>query len=185
VIEHLRARDYLEQPWKNGGGLTREIAVGLSDEATPRILWRVSLATIERDGPFSEFRGYDRTIVAIDGGPVELEVEGQSVLLDRAEPFQFPGEAHVACRLRAGAARDLNVMTLRDGYAHDVEIVTSVQRFVLDEDEIVLFYAIEGQATALGTACGAGDTLALQADDDDTVEVRTSGLAAVVRITPL
>jgi hypothetical protein len=185
VIEHLRAHDYREQPWKNGGGLTREIAVALSDEATPRVLWRVSLATIERDGPFSEFRGYDRTIVAIDGGPVELDVEDQSVRLGRAEPYEFPGEAQVTCRLRAGAARDLNVMTLRDGYAHDVEIVTSMQRFVLDEDEIVFVYAIEGEATALDSVCGDGDTLALQADDDDTIEVRTSGLAAVVRITPL
>ncbi|MGC2128619.1 MAG: HutD family protein [Candidatus Aquilonibacter sp.] len=185
MIEHLRASEYAEQSWKNGGGLTREIAVALSNETPPRVLWRISLATIERDGPFSEFRGYDRTIVAIDGGQVELDVEGQSVLLDRAEPYEFPGEAHVACRLRAGAARDLNVMTLRDGYAHDVEIVTSVQRFVLDEDEIVFFYAIEGAATVLSTVCDAGDTLALQADDDDTIEVRTSGLAAVVRITPL
>ncbi|MGA7570772.1 MAG: HutD family protein [Candidatus Aquilonibacter sp.] len=185
MIEHLHARDYREQPWTNGGGLTREIAVALSDEATPRVLWRVSVATIERDGPFSEFRGYDRTIVAIDGGPVELEVEGQSVRLDRAQPYEFPGEAQVTCRVRVGAARDLNVMTLRDGYAHDVEIVTSVQRFVLDEDEIVFFYAIEGATTVMGAACDAGDTLALQPDDDDTIEVRTSGLAAVVRITPL
>ncbi len=185
MIEHLPAREYAEQPWKNGGGLTREIAVALSDEVTPRVLWRLSLATIDRDGSFSPFRGYDRTIVAIDGGPVELEVEGQNVLLDRGEPYAFPGEAQVTCRLRAGAARDLNVMTLRDDYAHDVEIVTSIQRFVLDEDEIVFVYAIEGEATALSAACAQGDTLALQADDDDTIEVRTAGLAAVVRITSL
>lgn len=185
MIELVRARDYREQPWKNGGGLTREIAVALSDEATPRVLWRLSLATIERDGPFSEFRGYDRTIVAVDGGPVELEVEGQRVLLDRTDPYEFPGEAQVTCHLRAGAARDLNVITLRDDFAHDVEIVTSVQRFVLDEDEVVFVYAIEGVAAALDRTCDASDTLWLRPNDDDTIEVRTSGLAAVVRITPL
>jgi environmental stress-induced protein Ves len=180
VIQIIRASDYREQPWKNGGGLTREIAVALSGN---QVLWRLSLATIERDGPFSEFRGYDRTIVALDGGTVELNVEGQPVTLDRIEPYEFPGEAKVTCRLIGDAARDLNVMTLRDDFVHDCEIITSVQRFVLDEDEIVFVYAIEGTAEALGTTCERGDTLCVQVED--TVGVATDGCAAVVRITPL
>ena len=182
MIALIRESEYREQRWKNGGGLTREIAAGFSDEATPRTLWRLSLASIERDGPFSEFRGYDRTIVAIDGA-VELAVEGQRVLLERAVPYDFPGEAQVACRLTGGPARDLNVLTLRNDYAHDVEIVTSLARFVLDEDEIVFVYVIDGAATALGASCEAGDTLRLQVGD--TVEIVTAGIAAVVRITPL
>jgi hypothetical protein len=180
VIQIIRASDYREQPWKNGGGLTREIAVALSGN---RVQWRLSLATIERDGPFSEFRGYDRTIVALDGGTVELNVEGQPVTLDRNEPYEFPGEAKVTYRVLGDAAHDLNVMTLRDDFVHDCEIVTSVQRFVLDEDEIVFVCAIEGTAAVLGTMCERGDTLCLQVED--TVEVATDGCAAVVRITPL
>jgi hypothetical protein len=176
----IRASDYREQPWKNGGGLTREIAAALSGD---RVLWRLSLATIERDGPFSEFRGYDRTIVTIDGGAVELELEGQRVTLGRLQPYDFSGEAAVTCRVTGGAARDLNVMTLRDDFVHDCEIITAATRFVLDEDEIVFVYAIEGTANALGATCDAGDTLQLQADD--TVEISTRGCAAVVRITPL
>ena len=180
MIQLLRASEYREQPWKNGGGLTREIAAALSGNRT---MWRLSLATIERDGPFSEFPGYDRTIVAIDGAPVELLVEGQRVMLDRAVPYDFPGEALVTCRVCGGTARDLNVMTLRDECVHDCEIVTSSQRFVLDEDEDVFVYAIEGVATALGANCSAGDTLQLRVED--TVEIVTTGSAAVVRITPL
>jgi uncharacterized protein len=180
VIALIRASEYREQPWKNGGGLTREIAAAFWGE---RALWRVSLATIDRDGPFSEFRGYDRTIIAIDGGAVELEVEGQRVTLDRAQPYDFPGEARVTCRVAGGAARDLNVLTLRDDFVHDCEIITAATRFVLDDDEQVFVYAIEGTATALGTTCSAGDTLQLQLDD--TVEIVTAGVAAVVRITPL
>jgi environmental stress-induced protein Ves len=180
VIALIRASEYCEQPWKNGGGLTREIAAAFSGE---RALWRLSLATIERDGPFSEFRGYDRTIIAIDGGAVELEVEGQPVRLDHAEPYDFPGEARVTCRVIGGAARDLNVLTLRDDFVHDCAIITAPTRFVLDDDEHVFVYAIEGSAMALGATCGAGDTLRLQVDD--TVEIVTTGLAAVVRITPL
>ncbi len=180
MIQRIRASEYREQPWKNGGGLTREIAVALSGD---RVLWRLSIATIQRDGPFSEFRGYDRTIVALDGGSVELEVEGERVALDRGAPYDFPGEAKVLCRVTGGAARDLNVMTLRDDVAHDCEIITGATRFVLDEDETVFVYAIEGTATALGATCSAGDSLRVQLDG--TVEIATTGLAAVVRVTPL
>ncbi|HTV91403.1 MAG TPA: HutD family protein [Verrucomicrobiae bacterium] len=180
MIQRIRASEYREQPWKNGGGLTREIAVALSGN---RVLWRLSIATIQREGPFSEFRGYDRTIVALDGGTVELEVEGEHVTLGRGEPYDFPGEAQVACRVTGGAAHDLNVMTLRDDVAHDCEVITAPTRFVLDEDEIVFVYAIEGTATALNATCDAGDTLRVQLDD--TVEIATTGSAAVVRVTPL
>ena len=180
MIRLIRASAYRERPWKNGGGLTREIAAALSGG---RALWRLSLATIEHDGPFSEFRGYDRTIVAIDGGAVELEIEGERVRLARAQPYDFPGEAQVTCRVRGGAARDLNVMTLRDDFAHDCEVVTAVTRFVLDEDERLFIYAIEGTASALGATCSAGDTLHVQLDG--TVEIATGGSAAVVRVTPV
>ena len=182
MIQRIRASEYREQPWKNGGGLTREIAVALSDEREPRVLWRLSLATIERDAPFSEFRGYDRSIVTIDGGPLELEVEGQRVSLERAEPYSFPGEARVAASLQT-PARDLNVMTLRDGFVHDLEIVTSAQRFVVDDDELVFIFAIEGTASLAEASCDRGDTLWLRSNE--TIEVRTTGYAAVVRITPV
>jgi environmental stress-induced protein Ves len=46
-------------PWKNGGGETTEIAVfpdgaGLSD-----FDWRVSMARVDGDGPFSSFPGIE------------------------------------------------------------------------------------------------------------------------------
>jgi uncharacterized protein len=181
LIELIRARDYREQPWKNGGGLTHEIAVAFSDDARKSVLWRVSLATIDRDGPFSEYRGYDRTIVALD--PVELDVDGTSVVLERCQPHEFRGEARVACRLRGGATRDLNAMTLRDAFAHDVEIVTSAQRFVLDDDEIAFVYAIEGATHVENTPCEPGDTIWLQ--EAESMDVQTGGSAAVIRITPI
>jgi uncharacterized protein len=183
LIERIHAHDYREQPWKNGGGLTREIAVAFSDDKTESVLWRVSLATIDRDGPFSEFRGYDRTIVALDADPVELDVDGKVFVLEPGQPREFRGEARVACRLRGGATRDLNAMTLRDAFVHDVEIVTSSQRFVLDDDEIAFVYAIDGEAAVENMPCSAGDTIWVQ--EADAVDVRTGGSAAVIRITPV
>jgi uncharacterized protein len=183
LTELIRESDYREQPWKNGGGLTREIAVAFSDDRDKSVLWRISLATIDRDGHFSEYRGYDRTIVALDADPIELDVDGKHVVLERWQPHEFRGEAHVACRLRGAATRDLNAMTLRDAFVHDVEIVTSKQRFVLDDDEIAFVYAIDGAAEVENMACAAGDTIWLQ--EVEAIDVHTSGSAAVIRITPI
>lgn len=67
-------------PWRNGGGRTAEIHVE-GDAAAPG--WRLSLAIIEQDGPFSAWPGMDRTLVWLDGGRLELDVNGERRCLDR------------------------------------------------------------------------------------------------------
>ena len=55
------------EPWKNGGGVTRTLSVDTAGQP-PR--WRVSVADIDRDGPYSRFPGYDRVSVVLTGGGV-------------------------------------------------------------------------------------------------------------------
>ena len=172
--ELIRASAYREQVWKNGGGLTREIAAADS--------WRLSIATIQRDGPFSEYRGFDRTIVAIEGDQVELEVNGTRIALAPFEPFEFAGEDSVYARV-LGKARDLNVMSARDAFAHDLAIVHGRERFILDEDETTFVIAIDGDVNVGDTMLHAGDTLALEGVD--ALVVTAHGRAAVVRLTEL
>ena len=119
AIRVIRYADYVETPWKNGGGVTHEIARSDKDGDAE---WRISLATIDRDGPFSDFTGYDRTIVPLDGGGFELSFDdGSAVVLDRpGVPFRFAGEKKVFCRLLDGRSRDLNAMALRARWQHDV-----------------------------------------------------------------
>jgi len=179
----LRASEYRERPWKNGGGLSHEIAASFSGGDSGELLWSVSIATIERDGPFSDYRGYDRTIVAIDGDPVELHLAGRTHGLRHAEPFTFAGEAKVDARLCGRVARDLNVMTLRSGYVHDVEIVEGRQRFVLDEDELAFVYAIDRDASVDAANLACGDTL--RVEGLEAFDIRATGRTAVVRITGL
>jgi len=54
-------------PWKNGAGSTTEIAVFPQDAGFTDFDWRVSLATIGADGPFSVFPGVDRTLALVEG----------------------------------------------------------------------------------------------------------------------
>jgi environmental stress-induced protein Ves len=178
----ISQRDYAEQRWKNGGGLTHEIVACFSEEPAPHVLWRISIATIERDGPFSDFRGYDRTIVAIGGDPVELDVDAERQILCRFEPFVFAGEARVSCRLTGGVARDLNVMTLRDRFAHRLEIVHAFQRISIEEDEVVAIVALDGDVHLDGVRCASGDALHITGAQKGDLHVERT--AAVIRIQP-
>ncbi len=78
--------------------------------------WRVSIATIASDGPFSAFEGVDRFITLLRGGGVHLASDDGTLdhrLDTPLRPFAFPGEARVHGRLLAGACEDFNVMTRR------------------------------------------------------------------------
>ncbi|EJC85242.1 hypothetical protein Rleg4DRAFT_7774 [Rhizobium leguminosarum bv. trifolii WSM2297] len=116
----LRAGDYKRMPWKNGGGETVEIAVSPEDAGLAGFDWRVSMATVATDGPFSIFPGIDRTLAILDGNGMTLDIDGSApVLLTTAsDPLAFPADIPVAARLRDGAITDLNVMTRREGFGH-------------------------------------------------------------------
>lgn len=60
-------------PWRNGGGATREL-LAWPDPRDWAI--RLSVAEVERDGPFSQFPGVRRWFAVLSGGGVRLRVDG-------------------------------------------------------------------------------------------------------------
>lgn len=111
----LKAEDHRRMPWKNGGGETVEIVVHPPETGLGGFDWRVSMATVAADGPFSPFPGIDRTLAILDGEGMDLVVEGHGAhrLTPASPPLTFPGDAAAAARLVTGAITDLNVMTRR------------------------------------------------------------------------
>lgn len=184
----IRCENYRETPWKNGGGVTHEIA--RSDQsAEPE--WRVSLATIDRDGPFSDFAGYDRTIVPVEGAGFELTLDdGQRAVLDRLyEPFRFSGEKKVWCRLLEGPSRDLNAMTLRSLWLHDVTaLVLSSKVLAFDcTGSSLLYFSGDAQVRHDGEVLvlQAGDSLACDEPVRLALEARAPDARVLaIRITP-
>ena len=101
----LRAGNYSRMPWKNGGGETREMIVSPDASALDAFDWRVSMARVDTNGPFSAFAGVDRTLSVIAGGGLTLRLNDDlAVTLDRgSEPFRFSGDAQVSSALVRGA----------------------------------------------------------------------------------
>ena len=126
-IQLLESGDQKRMPWKNGGGVTRELAVFPSDaglEGEP-FQWRISIADVDRDGPFSKFPGYDRTIMLIAGRGMELQPQGQAAmrLAEPYQPWQFSGDVATDCRLLDGPVRDFNVMSARDRIVQHCDVI--------------------------------------------------------------
>lgn len=97
-------------PWRNGAGTTRELAAH-----TDR--WRISVADLIEDAPFSAFPGIDRLFTAL--GPLRLTINGTTTDLDRGDQIRFAGEDTVTVTLDQ-PTQALNVMTRRGLYRAEV-----------------------------------------------------------------
>jgi environmental stress-induced protein Ves len=118
----IRAADCRRMPWKNGGGETAEVAISPSGAPLDAFDWRVSMARVDGDGPFSTFPGVDRTLAILAGAGLMLRVaDREPVRLDDASlPYTFPADVATSADLLHGPITDLNVMTRRTRCRHRV-----------------------------------------------------------------
>lgn len=100
----VRLADVDPQRWSNGGGETRELLV--DDEGG----WRVSLADVVTEGPFSSFPGRRRLLTVVEGTVLTLVVDGSKHVVEARRPFAFDGDLDVTARLPEGPVRVLNVV---------------------------------------------------------------------------
>ena len=147
----VRNCDLVRVPWKNGGGTTAEVAVFPAGAGFDAFDWRISMADVGGDGPFSIFPGIERTLVLIDGRGIDLSVDGVLNRLDAQAPLlTFPGEAAATARLVGGPIRDLNVMTRRGRFDHVVEVLgPGTLAPVPRSGDLIALVALEGPTHAV------------------------------------
>jgi hypothetical protein len=180
-VRILRAGDYRRMRWKNGGGWTTELAAAaLPGESA--FEWRISIADIESNGPFSTFAGCDRHIALLDGAGMEIEFdEADPIRLDqRLKFFAFAGESNARGRLLGGPVRDFNVIVRRETFVAEVLHRPLVGPMVfLPEARTTWFIYLVGGHAALKDVPGmdleAGDSLLLGTDDSARNRVLSGG----------
>ncbi|GAC1316112.1 MAG: HutD family protein [Collimonas sp.] len=110
-------------PWKNGGGMTRELHGYPAAASFDDFLWRVSIADVTRSGAFSSFPGVDRVITLLEGDGMQLlSASGEQASLKRLQPHRFRGEEQVSAQLDGTACLDFNLMLRRGAVTGAVEI---------------------------------------------------------------
>lgn len=112
---YLPRAGYTLMPWRNGAGVTQEIA--REPAHGEAFAWRLSLATIGASGPFSSYPGYERVVALVDGRGIRLIIKGAAaqVLAARGEHAVFDGGAATDCELLDGACTDLSLMVREPG----------------------------------------------------------------------
>ena len=118
MIHLLRADERVPVPWKNGSGVTREVAVRPPGSALDQFDWRLSIAEVRAGGPFSSFPGIERSLVVLQGclslsigdGPATRITAGSA-------PVRFAGDVPAFAEPLGGAVTDLNVMTRRGRFS--------------------------------------------------------------------
>jgi uncharacterized protein len=110
MIRHLTQADYRAQPWANGRGETLELC---RRDSTRGMLWRLSVAMVAEDGPFSRLDGIERVLTVIDGPGFDLVGDGMRLRADPMRPLAFAGEAALAAKGVSAPSRDFNLMVAR------------------------------------------------------------------------
>ncbi|MER7727298.1 HutD family protein [Streptomyces sp. NPDC096323] len=180
----LRAAGRAQVAWKNGGGITRDIAAP-PGATTDAFDWRVSLADVAADGPFSVFPGVDRTLTVVEGAGMDLMVGGEHHIVDEPYwPHDFPGDVETDGRLLAGPVLNLNVMYRRDRFRAQTAVVRGTLRLAAPEGGAVLAVALEDGAVIDGTDTGLGCYDAVLLRGTAACVLRTQGYAALVTLSP-
>lgn len=169
-------------PWRNGGGMTREIYVlPVPESGGAGFLARVSIADVDASGPFSAYPGIDRVIMLLSGEGMRLRVGGSpgapdDVRLHANEPFAFDGGTPVDCEI-ASPTRDLNLMTFRGRATGSMTVHRGDTTATAGSDgDTLVVIGLDGGAVAGQTPLAALDSVI----SDRTLEI--AGHAALITI---
>ena len=166
VATLLRGADLVAAPWKNGGGVTREVAAFPEGAGLDAFVWRVSIADVAQAGAFSRFAGIDRTLVLLSGAGILLdEAQGQThTLTQPLDIARFAGETAIDARLVDGATRDFNLMVRREAATGELDVWRSEDNAGrastrhLSADVVLLFCASGSLEVTLGDNMVAAHT---------------------------
>ncbi len=177
-----RAGEHAVVPWANGLGTTAVIA------RSPDIddwVWRLSLADVVTDGPFSTMPGIDRWIAVAAGDGMDLSIDGgEPVRIQHHDPaYAFDGGAVTSCRLLDGPIRDLNLMLRRGAASGSLELHRLAPNETLHAPaDTMAMVVLDG-----GVHCGRGtlhegDAVVVQDEPVGVIEAVSQARVAFARI---
>ena len=167
VARVIRFADYPVTRWKNGRGETRELAIG-GVRADGSFGWRLSMADISVDAPFSAYPGIERHLAVVAGGPLELVVAGEAHRIEvGGAAATFAGDAVVSARPIDGTVTDLNLMVDGVEWMGSLEAASSAT-------------VLPPSPTAVLVSIHDGLTIALTDVDGEVIECELDALDCVL-----
>jgi environmental stress-induced protein Ves len=162
-IHRLTPSDARQVPWKNGRGVTHELALWPPSASFERgdFDWRIACAGVDAAGPFSAFPGFERLLVVIEGEGLALRHGARPALrVPRLQPHGFSGDDATSAELLAGPVTDLNVLARRGRVAARLSVLRGAGHEPLGASQVFL-HLVQGVVHAR-VACGEPIALAAQ-----------------------
>jgi len=176
LLNIIHKNNFKTVPWKNGKGETTELAIN-KGASLANFDWRISIASVVEDGIFSDFSGYQRNLVLIEGNSIELchnqtKTDKLCSLLDYAT---FSGGCSTEGNLPNGSIKDFNIITNEEKF--DVTVTTSVTqaKFKIADSGLSFVYSlasdieIKQDATQQVTYLAQGDLLMINEEKSISV----------------
>ena len=161
-MQIIRFADLKAEPWRNGGGVTRQLAsrpsaAGGEDGQDGSWDWRVSIADVTRAGDFSPYPGMERLLTVIEGDLLLLTVGGTEHPVEKYRPFRFDGGVATAGALPTGDIRNLNVIARAGAYKAYTSIIELSKKRAHPVFDGQLAVLLQGSATVSPGAAAADE----------------------------
>lgn len=167
----LLPHEFTTSPWKNGGGITHEIARWPEEGPWH---WRLSIAEVASDGPFSRFDGMERILTVIEGAGIDLHSPAGVMQARLGQPVAFSGEVPIDSQMVDGPIRDFNVIFDPRHCAATVALAEGPVELALGP-QVTAVYGLTGQALPPGAVLLA---------DTGTLPLPKGAQVLVVRLAP-
>lgn len=191
VLTPLLPESFRSKPWKNGGGVTFDIADACAPGADPAgwegMIWRLGRTAIVQPGPFSDLTGYERLQAVIVGSGLVLDgADGEIDLRRPFRPVRYDGGIPLVSRLENGPVEVLNLMVDRALCTADMVVPVAGQEIALSRGIHILYApdaAVAGRCGLKGFTIPAGHALRIDADADVVLTVgEGQALLATIRL---
>jgi uncharacterized protein len=146
--------------------------------------WRISMARVGTDGPFSEFAGIERTLAVLKGSGLLLTIDDSApITLDHtSDPISFRGDAKTSARLLAGEITDLNVMTRRSRFSHRLQCIHAPATHAFKNDTLAVVLSLNGRVTVTSDSgtefLDHGDAVEVTGSNDTSFRIEPAADAA-------
>jgi uncharacterized protein len=177
VVLNLPARARRAVPWKNGGGVTREVAAHPAGSDLVSFDWRISIAEVRSAGPFSAFPGIERHMAVLQG-ELSLAIAGAvpNVVSGQSAPLIFGGEVEVHAEPLGAPVTDLNLMVRRARARGRLArcVVSGSQRLPLSATTTVIIAVSDLTLSAAGAELVLAREDAARLEGIDACELRAA-----------
>ncbi|GAA5096473.1 HutD/Ves family protein [Wohlfahrtiimonas larvae] len=185
-MEKITFKNLAEMPWKNGQGTTRQIAIHPKDADISNFQWRISAATVNAIGPFSNFDHVTRSLALLTGESITLDIEGKVVPLHRnGQPVSFSGSVPTAMIECPTPALDFGVMTNDHFVQHSLNQSHFADGEIYHRTSPITLILAQSPCSINHTKLDTFDAILLSASDPNYVTIQVSTKITSLLITEI